>query len=92
MLNAYVELRKTINGIINGIETFTMNKDYSNVEANKEYYQKIDELIEYVNEINKIEKDAITNGNYEMMFNCENLKAKVINVLEYIKVPYTFKF
>ena len=92
MLNAYVELRKTINGIINGIETFTMNKDYSNVEANKEYYQKIDELIEYVNEINKIEKDAITNGNHEMIFNCENLKAKVINVLEYIKVPYTFKF
>ena len=86
----YIELRQVVNGIINGIETFAMNKDYSNAEANTEYYKKIDELINYVNDINIIEKEAILNGDHELMFNCENLKGKVINVLEYIKVPYTF--
>ena len=88
--NVYVELRKVVNVKLNEIEEYVLEKDYSDPQTNIEQQERINELMKFMEVVKDIESEALEEKNYEVIFNCENLKSKVANLLEYIKIPYVF--
>lgn len=90
------ELKPQVEKLLKRIEIETLMIDIAyedklrDMELINKLHEKQAELLKQVNHINDIEQRAIACNDHELMFRCEALKAKVVNVMEYIRNKYMF--
>lgn len=72
------------------LQVIILDDRFKGKELMDKLQAKLGELLKLINKVNEIEEKAYAYNEHELVFRCEELKRKVVEVMEYIRGKYMF--